>query len=320
MVVETAAERSRKIREYALSLGFSHCGFAKAEALETEGARLRGWLDRGLQAGMGWMERDPEKRSDPRRIVDNAISVISVSMNYHTNHLHSGDGDTGKISRYAWGEDYHDVMGGRLEELEKWLFSEYPESRSRRYVDTGPVMDKAWAVRAGIGWLGKHSNVISRDIGSWIFLGEIITTLPLAFDAPIGDYCGSCTACIDACPTQAIIEPYVVDANRCISYLTIEYRGEDIPEAQRGAFDNWVFGCDVCQDVCPWNSFAVETRERAFAPRPGSTALELTALARISDEEFRERFRGTPVTRTKAKGMRRNARTVLADKESYSDR
>ncbi|MDT8324675.1 MAG: tRNA epoxyqueuosine(34) reductase QueG [Bacteroidota bacterium] len=319
-MVTSRAEDSELIRRKALHFGFSHVGFARAEALDAEAGLLREWLARGYQAGMQWMERNLARRVDPRNIVEGAESVICLAMNYYTPHAHSGDKRHGKISRYAWGEDYHDIMDTRLRAFEEWLQVEFPGVRSRRYVDTGPVMEKAWAVRAGIGWLGKHSNVITRDRGSWIFLGELITTLPLDYDEAIGDYCGTCTACIDACPTAAITEPYVVDSRRCIPYMTIEHRGDELPEESREGLDRWVFGCDICQDVCPWNSFASETQEEAFQPREGAQEPDLRALALISDEEFRARFRGSPVARAKARGLRRNARTVLAQQESYTDR
>ena len=314
------AEASQLIRRKARHLGFSHVGFAHAEALGGEAALLREWLGRGYHAEMRWMEGNTARRIDPREIVEGAESVICLAMNYYTPHAHSDSRSHGKISRYAWGDDYHDVMGERLQELEEWMQVEFPGVRTRRYVDTGPVMEKAWAVRAGIGWLGKHSNVITRDRGSWVFLGEIITTLPLDYDDAMRDYCGTCTACMDACPTGAIPEPYVIDANRCIPYLTIEYRGEDLPAEFHEGLGRWVFGCDICQDVCPWNSFAAETADPSFQPREGAVRPDLGTLANLSDEDFRSRFRGSPVARAKAKGMRRNARTVLAEQESYTDR
>jgi epoxyqueuosine reductase len=320
VVVMSRAEMSERIRRKGRHLGFSHVGFARAEKLEREAGLLREWLGRGYQAGMQWMERNIARRIDPREIVEGAESVICLAMNYYTPHAHSEQKTHGKISRYAWGDDYHDVMGERLQELEDWLQREFPGVRTRRYVDTGPVMEKAWAVRAGIGWLGKHSNVITRDRGSWVFLGEVITTLPLDYDDAIDDYCGTCTACIDACPTGAIPEPYVVDSKRCIPYLTIEYRGEELPSESHGGLGRWVFGCDICQDVCPWNSFAIETGENAFEPREGALQPGLRDLSEISDDEFRARFRGSPVARAKARGLRRNARTVLSQQESYTDR
>ncbi|MBN1448855.1 MAG: tRNA epoxyqueuosine(34) reductase QueG [Bacteroidetes bacterium] len=315
-----AAERSARIRERARTLGFSHVGIARADALDIESARLHEWLLRGYHADMDWMARDPRRRSDPREVLPGAASVVCLAMNYYTPGVHSDDPRHGKISRYAWGSDYHAIVGDALAALENEIREVTDGAETRRYVDTGPVMEKAWAVRAGIGWLGKHSNVITRDRGSWVFLGEILTTADLEYDAPIPDFCGSCTACIDACPTQAIVEPYVVDAHRCISYLTIEHRGAVIPGAKDADFRGWVFGCDICQDVCPWNSFAQESPESGFAPRSENMCPELEDMADIPDEVFRERFRKSPVKRCKPDGLRRNARTVLAQQESYTDR
>ncbi len=311
--------RSAAIRDLAFGLGFSHVGFAAAAALANERIGLEQWLASGYQADMRWMERDVDKRCDPSLVLPGARSVISVAMNYYTAPQHLQDADVARISRYAWGDDYHDIIGEKLKLLEQGIRELVPDAQTRRYVDTGPVMDKAWAVRAGIGWLGKNANVITRDLGSWVFLGEVLTTIDLEYDTPISDYCGSCTSCLEACPTQAIVAPAVIDSNRCISWLTIECRDDELPLSEDMRLDNWVFGCDVCQDVCPWNSFARETGEQAFQPRPGNTALLLTELSEISDEAFRERFRRSPVKRSKPSGLRRNARTVLARKESNMD-
>jgi epoxyqueuosine reductase len=313
---EHLRKRTDELRQAALALGFSHVGFAAAEELSGERLRLSQWLAQGHHAGMGWMERDVEKRSDPRMVLPGARSVISVAMNYYTPVAHSDSPDIAKISRYAWGEDYHDVLGERLAKLEDVVRNTIPDVQTRRYVDTGPVMDKAWAVRAGIGWLGKNGNVITRDLGSWIFLGEILATCEFVYDEPIADYCGSCTSCIEACPTQAIVAPAVVDSRRCLSWLTIECRDEELPLREGMQMDGWVFGCDVCQDVCPWNSFAQESPEPGFHPRAVNVEAPLAELAQITDEEFRERFRRSPVKRCKPWGMRRNARTVSVRNES----
>ena len=319
MVVSSDDTRTDRIRREALRLGFSHVGVAPAASLAAERMRLEHWLARGFQADMVWMARDPARRTDPRLVLDGARSVISVAMNYYHPVPHSGDPDVAHISRYAWGDDYHDIVTARLAALEAYIVTEVPDARTRRYVDTGPVMDKAWAVQAGIGWLGKNGMVITRDHGSWIFLGEILTTVALDYDTPIEDYCGSCTRCLDACPTHAIVAPTVVDSARCISYLTIEHRGPHPEDMRQEDFHGWVFGCDICQDVCPWNSFAQSSAESAFAPRPGNIAPRIDALATIEDEEFRDRFRKSPVKRSKAEGLRRNARTLLAQQESHRD-
>ncbi|MFZ1729913.1 MAG: tRNA epoxyqueuosine(34) reductase QueG [Bacteroidota bacterium] len=309
-----------RIREKALALGFSHVGFAAAKALDAEAVHLNEWLDGGRHAGMQWLARDPQRRCDPSLVLEECSTVISVAMNYYTKQQHSTDPEAARISRYAWGDDYHDILSSRLAELEKFMVAEEPEARTRRYVDTGPVMDKAWAVRAGIGWQGKHSNVITRDRGSWVFLGEILTTLELVNDVPMEDFCGTCTSCIEACPTNAIIQPYVVDSARCISYLTIEHRGEFPEEAPKEDFQNWIYGCDICQDVCPWNSFAQQTTEAGYEPRQWNIAPAIAEFAEITDDEFRRRFRRSPIKRTKVDGLRRNARTLLLQNESHTDR
>ncbi len=297
------------IKAGARALGFSKVGIARAEALTLEGKSLAEWLRRGYHGTMGWMEKDPERRADPRAIVNGARSVISVAMNYYAEAAHHSDPTRGKISRYAWGDDYHILLTERLESLVACIKQERPEAAIRLYVDTGPVMDKAWAVRAGIGWLGKHTNVITKEFGSWVFLGEIITDLELVYDEPMADFCGSCRACIDACPTDAIVEPYVLDANRCISYLTIEHKGE-IQEDLAPRLENWVYGCDICQDVCPWNSIQQATTEEAFQPRADNLAPRLDELGNLTQEEFTERFRRSPIKRTKRQGLARNANAV----------
>lgn len=319
MVVSQQAELSALIRAKALELGFSHVGFAAAVPLDEERKHLETWLARGAQANMHWLDRDPLRRSDPAQVLPDCRTVISLAMNYYTPQQHAENPELARISRYAWGDDYHDVLDASMHELESFIAQAEPAARTRRYVDTGPVMDKAWAVRAGIGWQGKHSNVITRDRGSWVFLGEILTTLALDPDAPMLDYCGSCTSCLDACPTQAIVEPYVVDSNRCISYLTIEHRGDFPDQVKDWNFQNWVYGCDICQDVCPWNSFAQAATEPAFEARSWNVAPPVTELAQIDDEEFRRRFRKSPVKRTKADGLRRNARILLIQNESHTD-
>jgi epoxyqueuosine reductase len=302
---------SAYIKKQARDLGFSKVGIARAEALTDEGVRLNEWLGRGFHGTMTWMQKDVEKRADVRRIVPSAKSVISIALNYYVPASYSNAKGTGKISRYAWGDDYHIVMTPRIQSLVDCIKSERPDVRSAAYVDTGPVLDKAWAVRAGIGWIGKHTNVITKEYGSWVFLGEIIVDVELEYDEPIADFCGSCTACIEACPTDAIVEPYVLDSTKCISYLTIENRG-DIPEQLKSRLANWVYGCDICQDVCPWNRFQQPTAEIAFRPREENLSPDLHALSEISEDEFSQRFRRSPVKRTKQRGLVRNAKAVLA--------
>ncbi|HOJ04743.1 MAG TPA: tRNA epoxyqueuosine(34) reductase QueG [Bacteroidota bacterium] len=310
------ATLSEDIRRRAGELGFTHCGFAAADALEAERDLLEQWLARGYHAGMAWMQRDTVRRCDVREVLPGARSVVALAMNYHHPQQHGTDEHVGRISRYAWGDDYHRLIDERLRLLEEQIVRLAPDARTRRYVDTGPVLEKAWAVRAGIGWLGKNGNVLTRDYGSWVFLAVIITDLELEIDTPIADYCGSCTACIEACPTEAIVRPGVVDANRCLSYITIEHRGEFTEEQRSLDFQAWLYGCDTCQDVCPWNSFAQPSPEAGFAPRPENIAPRLDEAARIGDEEFRARFAGSAVKRCKPEGFRRNARTLLAARES----
>jgi len=298
------------VKEKARELGFSKVGIARVERLDVEGARLHEWLTKGYHATMAWMARDPDKRSDVRAIVPNAKSVISLATNFYTPTAHSTDPEKAKISRYAWGDDYHVVLTPRIELLVRCIKSERPDANAAFYVDTGPVMDKAWAVRAGIGWLGKHTNVISKEYGSWIFLGEIILDLELEYDEPMADFCGSCKVCIEACPTDAIVEPYVLDSNKCISYLTIEHRG-DFADELKPHLENWVFGCDICQDVCPWNRFQQPTDDQSFVPRGRNIAPDLKELGSITSEEFSERFKRSSVKRTKREGLARNVEGVL---------
>jgi epoxyqueuosine reductase len=283
------ADRSRSelteaIKRKARELGFDKVGVTRANALDEEGARLREWLGRGYHATMGWMERTAAKRADPRLHLPSVRSVVCVAANYFTPHRHVGAPGTGMVSRYAWGDDYHDVVGDKLRELLAWLRERVPDLEAKIAVDTSPVMDKAWAARAGLGWIGKHSNLITTDMGSWVFLGELLVSVELDYDTePVADHCGTCTACIDACPTDAIVEPYVVDSNRCVSYVTIELRDDEIPGTTAG----WVYGCDVCQDVCPWNRFERDTAEPRFEPRPGLVEPELAPLAALTEPESR---------------------------------
>jgi epoxyqueuosine reductase len=294
----------------AKAIGFDLVGFAKAELLEVETEKLNEWLKNGYQAGMEYMERNFEKRKDVKNILSGAKSVISLGLNYNTEEKYSDDeitksNQTGKVSRYAWGKDYHLVIWKMLNELESSLKEIDPEFESLSYVDTGPVMDKAWAVRAGIGWLGKHTNVINRELGSWIFLANIICNYEFKYSSPIPDYCGSCTACLEACPTGAIVQEYVVDSNKCISYLTIENKNE-IPEEFKGKFDNWLFGCDICQDVCPWNlKFPELTHVKDFYPQ--QKEIQLNEILEMNEAEFKEKFQNSPVKRAKLNGLKRNA-------------
>ncbi len=303
-------ELSRLIRTKALEIGFSKVGIARAEYLTEEGKHLTEWLHRGYQATMSWMQANAEKRVDIRKVLPNVQSVVCVALNYYTDVQHANAPGIGKISRYAWGDDYHMVITERLELLLDEIHSFDSAINGKVYVDTGPVMDKVWAARAGLGWQGKHTNLITKDFGSWVFLGEILLDIELEYDEPIADACGTCTACINACPTDAITEPYVVDSNKCISYLTIEHRGP-LPEDLSKKFDNWIYGCDICQDVCPWNRFQNPTTGSVFEPRPWNRDPQLTEVQNLTKEEFTNRYRKSPIKRTKHEGLVRNARAAL---------
>ncbi len=299
------------IKTEAYRLGFCAVGIARADRLTHEAIRLHDWLERGYQGTMGWMERNSAKRTDPAEVLPGAKSIVSVALNYYTDVAHSADPNSGKISRYAWGDDYHEVLSEKLEVLLDRILTREPGVIGKFYVDTGPMLEKVWAQRAGIGWEGKHTNVITQDHGSWVFLGEIILNVELDYDRPAADHCGSCTLCIEACPTQAIVEPYVLDSNLCISYLTIEHRGA-IADELGERFDRWIYGCDVCQDVCPWNhKFATPTNLGQFAPRPYTAAPRISEMTHMSQEEFSTRFKKSPIKRTKLAGLKRNAEAVL---------
>jgi epoxyqueuosine reductase len=301
------------VKQQARSLGFDRVGIAAAVSGE-EAGRLQTWLAMGYHADMAWM--DNPKRSDISLCLPGVKSVICVALNYYTPIEHSHQSDRAKISRYGWGRDYHRVLGKRLKALSMWLESLAEGITTRYYVDTGPISEKAWAQRAGIGWIGKHSNLISRDYGSWLFLGEVLTNLELESDRPHAEHCGSCTRCIEACPTDAIAQPFVVDANRCIAYHTIENRAEQLPEPVAANLNNWVAGCDICQDVCPWNQrFAKETAIADFQPYPHNVAPKLSELAQISEPEWSEKFTGSALRRIKPQQWRRNAQAALPNSE-----
>lgn len=302
---------SHRIKKRAAELGFEKCGIVPAVRLNEEADRMRQWLGGGLHGEMRWLEREPEKRADPEQIFAGARSLVVLAMNYFTPYKHHDRPGSGKVSRYAWGDDYHDILRERMRELLGWIRSEAPEADGRVCVDTAPVMEKPWAVRAGLGWIGKHSNLITKDLGSWVFLGEIILNIELEYDREIvDDHCGTCTACLDACPTGAIVEPYVVDSRKCISYATIELRDETLPAGIAEGLNGWLYGCDICQDVCPWNRFEKPADEPGFEPRHGETSLSLESIDRMEHEEYAERFRGSAMKRTKLAGLKRNAKYI----------
>jgi len=304
---------ANKIKERALFEGFNKVGIVGATSLEDEGRRLQEWLARGYHGEMRWMARDVEKRINPREIFPQARSVVVVTLNYYTPQQHQKNPATGKVSRYAWGDDYHDVVKTKLESLLSWIRENEPQAEGKICVDIQPAMDKAWAVRAGLGWIGKHSNVITPEHGSWVFIGELLLNLELDHDTgSIEDHCGTCTLCIDACPTAAITEPYVVDSNKCISYATIELRAPELPSEIENKLSGWLYGCDICQDVCPWNRFEATTDEARFAPREGNVNAELSDILELTPETYAQRFRGSAMKRAKLSGLQRNARALMS--------
>jgi len=315
----------RALAEHAAELGFQAVGVSSVERLDEEAERLRTWLSAGYHGTMAWMENHFEKRVDPGELVPGARSIISVIENYYHPDEHDARPETGKISRYAWGDDYHLVMRERLNALLEWLRAEAgPEAgpvEGRVFVDSAPVMDKVWAARSGLGWIGKHTNLINQRIGSWFFIGELVVDLELEPDGPVPDLCGTCRRCIDACPTDAIVEPYVLEARRCISYLTIEHRADDIPDDLRKKSENWIFGCDICQEVCPWNKFARPSGREEYRPRPGTLDSTLETWSTLSEDAFRERFGKSPVKRAKWAGFSRNVRNASENvREDYLER
>ncbi len=292
-------------------MGFSKVGFSRAERLDSRSG-LKKWLEAGHQGEMHWMSKNADKRQDPSLILAEARTILSLAINYYVPLHHSQDPHHGKISRYAWGQDYHRVLKSRLKQLANWIAETLPAANGLFYSDTGPVMDKVWAHKAGLGWIGKHSNLVSRDQGSWLFLGEILLDIDLAEDRETGNYCGTCRRCLDVCPTRAIVAPYVVDSRLCISYLTIELRGP-IPRELRPLIGTRIFGCDDCQDVCPWNRFAQPSLENAFYPTPGNHSPVLMKLMQISRQEFAERFRHSPIRRCGYAGFLRNVAVALGN-------
>jgi epoxyqueuosine reductase len=295
------------IKERARGIGFDLCGIARADAYP-ELAFLSEWLDRGYAATMEWMHRSAGKRADVRNVVPGARSVIVTATLYNTDRPYSSDlpPEVARISRYAWGDDYHDVLKARLDSLLAWM-REQSDGRfeGRAYVDTGPVQERVYAQYAGLGWIGKNTCLISPELGSWLFLGEIITTLDLEPDTQGLEQCGSCTKCLDACPTNALVEPGVLDSTRCLSYLTIEHRG-DLPPGDRAAIGTHVYGCDICQEVCPYNRPAPVSDDASWQPRPALDLPRLADLAARSDDEIRAMVTGTPMTRARVAGLRRN--------------
>lgn len=308
-------ELSQQIKQRAFAEGFDKVGIVAASTLDQERSRLLAWLERGLEGEMKWMSRDPEMRTDPVKLFPAARSIVVVAKNYFSRAQHLDDDATGKVSRYAWGDDYHEVVGTSLRALLSWIKTEIPEAEGKVCVDIQPMMDKAWAVRAGLGWIGKHTNLITPEYGSWVFIGELLLNLDLEYDQEtIDDHCGTCTLCIEACPTNAIAEPYVIDSNKCISYETIESREPDIDPLMAERLEGWLYGCDICQDVCPWNRFEQVTDEPRFEPRPGNVNAVLSDLIDMTPDVYAARFRGSAMKRAKLSGLQRNARALLQNR------
>lgn len=296
-------ELTEKIRSCALELGFQKVGFAKAVSETDDESRLEEWLDLGYHGTMNWMLKRKDERADILKYFPEAKSVVSLGMNYY----HGNSSGIMKISNYSWGDDYHNLLKGRLLKLLDNIREFSSDFKGFATVDTSPLMEKAWAQRAGLGWIGKHTNLISRDFGSWLFLGELILNCELVADPPFEeDLCGSCSACIDSCPTDAIVEDYRLDARRCISYLTIEHKGE-LPKEYEESLDDWIFGCDVCQQVCPWNEkFSVQSKEKSFAPREKIVERTKEFWCSLTENDYKRLFKDSPVKRTKFIGLKRN--------------
>ncbi|WP_136481530.1 tRNA epoxyqueuosine(34) reductase QueG [Cognatitamlana onchidii] len=302
-MIDNKLKHTRLIKTEAKRLGFLSCGISKAGFLEQEAPRLEKWLNSNMQGQMHYMENHFDKRLDPTKLVEGSKSVVSLLLNYFPSQQQMSNGY--KLSKYAYGTDYHFVIKDKLKSLLSCIQDEIGEVNGRAFVDSAPVLDKAWAAKSGLGWIGKHSNLLTQQVGSFYFIAELIIDLELEYDTPVTDHCGTCTACIDACPTQAITEPYVVDGSKCISYFTIELK-DNIPTEFKGKFDDWMFGCDVCQDVCPWNRFSKSHDEPLFNPHPELLSMSKQDWQEITEETFRKVFKKSAVKRTKYSGLKRN--------------
>ncbi|MGQ0827122.1 MAG: tRNA epoxyqueuosine(34) reductase QueG [Bacteroidota bacterium] len=292
------------IKSESKRLGFDYCGISKAEFLEEEAPRLENWLNNNMHGQMSYMQNYFDKRLDPRLLVPGAKSVISLLLNYYPSENQT-DVTAPKISKYAYGADYHFVIKEKLNQLLEFIKKNIGEVDGRAFVDSAPVLDKAWAKKSGLGWIGKHSNLINKESGSFFFIAELIVDLDLEYDGAIKDYCGTCTRCMDACPTDAIVAPYIVDGSKCISYFTIELK-ENIPNEVKGKLDNWMFGCDVCQDVCPWNRFSTPHKETHFQPNSELLKMSKNDWQELTEETFKHVFKNSAVKRTKFSGLKRN--------------
>ncbi|RVT78500.1 tRNA epoxyqueuosine(34) reductase QueG [Flavobacterium sufflavum] len=302
-LIDNRSKYTQFIKSEAKRLGFLSCGISKAGFLEEEAPRLENWLNKNYNGQMAYMENNFDKRLNPTLLVDDAKSVVSLLLNYYPEKEQILD--SYKISKYAYGKDYHFVIKEKLKELLFSIQETIGEVSGRVFVDSAPVLDKAWAAKSGLGWIGKNSNLLTQKVGSFYFIAELIIDLDLEYDNPTTDHCGSCTACIDACPTKAIVAPYIVDGSKCISYFTIELK-ENIPAEMKGHFDDWVFGCDTCQDVCPWNRFSKSHNEPLFNPNPALLSMTKKDWEEMTEETFKIVFKDSPVKRTKFQGLSRN--------------
>ncbi len=303
------AQYSQSIKEEASRLGFSFCGMAKADFLELEATRLETWLKEQKNGKMQYMENYFDMRLDPRKLVEGAKSVISLLYNYHQPKS-LFDSNNLKISSYAYGHDYHSVIKDKLKSLLRFIKDTIGDINGRAFVDSAPILEKVWAVKSGLGWMGKNTNLIHKGNGSYYFLSELVLDLELDYEYPVTDHCGTCTACLDACPTQAIIAPYQVDGSKCISYFTIELK-EAIPVEMKGKFENWIFGCDVCMDVCPWNRFAKPHKEPLFEPTDQLSEMTKSDWIELTKDVFDHLFNNSPLKRTKYNGLKRNIDFII---------
>ena len=301
--MNSITKHTSMIKTEAKRLGFLSCGISKAGFLEEEAPRLEKWLNQNMHGEMQYMENHFDKRLDPTKLVEGSKSVISLLLNYFPSEEQNPD--SYKISKYAYGMDYHFVIKDKLKSLLQFIQEEIGDVHGRAFVDSAPILDKAWAAKSGLGWIGKNSNLLTQQVGSFYFIAELIVDLELEYDTPVTDHCGTCTACIDACPTEAIVQPYVVDGSKCISYLTIELKNE-IPSEFDGKLDEWMFGCDVCQDVCPWNRFSKPHSEPLFNPNPDLLSFTKKDWEEITEDVFKKIFKKSAVKRTKLSGLERN--------------
>jgi epoxyqueuosine reductase len=303
--------RKDKIKDFAIELGFDKIGFSPAEPCLTESNRLMKWFGKNYHGELSWLAESMAVRLDPSKLLPGVKTILSAAVNYYNIAEYPQGGDRGKISRYAWGNDYHSVVANRLDKLFVYIKTLMPAIRGKVCVDSAHLLEKFWAERSGIGWRGKHTVIITEELGSWIFLGEILLTEEFEYDTPQADRCGSCSLCIDACPTRAIVEPYVLDVRKCLSYMTVEYKGE-FPNVMRQERSGWLYGCDICQEVCPWNrDRAQQTRVDEFFMREDIVAPPLNTVISMTEKEFAERFKNSPVKRIKLRKLQRNAHALL---------